>query len=223
MTRGLLNRMRRLAPFGWAAVFAAPFVSHLAITTGRFRDAASVLALVEVTVLAAVTLRRKRGWSRVAGGGIALVLLGVIAARLLWPESLGATGLMAASGASQAIIYASLLALFWKSLRPGRTALITRVATRVRGPLSPPITQYTQNVTIAWCWFFGAQLAASALLLLFASHSVWSLYVNVLDAPLVATMFAAEYAIRRWRFRDERHISPAETIRSFARSRASEG
>ena len=215
--------MRVLAPLAWLAVIAAPVISHLAITTGRFRDAAAVLVAAELVALAGLTLQRVHGWARAAVSVAVLTLLGLVAARLAWPAALGASGLIAASAMSHATIYASLLALFGRSLRPGRTAFVTRLADRVHGPLSTEKQRYTRTVTIAWCWFFAAQLALSALLLLFAPLHVWSLDVNVLDAPCVAAMFTAEYAIRRWRFRGERHSSPAETMRMFVRSRAGEG
>lgn len=221
MKTGLLHRAGRgLKPFGWASVVAAPLVTHVSIATGRFGALAAALAVLEVGALATVTLLPLRGWQRAAGAVVAASLMILLGLRLLHPAWAGTTGLIAASAVSHTVIYLSLLILFGRSLQPGHTALITGLAARLRGALSPAIVAYTRTVTKAWCVFFALQLATSATLLACAPDRVWSLFANVLDGPLVLLMFAGEYAIRRWRFRDERHISPAETIRSFARSRA---
>jgi uncharacterized membrane protein len=55
---------------------------------------------------------------------------------------------------------------------------------------------YTRKVTIAWSIFFAIQLAISIGLFCAAPLVWWSFFVNILDIPLVAAMFAAEYAIR---------------------------
>jgi uncharacterized membrane protein len=214
----LLHRIKRAClPLGWAALAAAPFVTHAAIATGRFATEAALLALVQITVLGALTIRKLRGWRRVAAGVGVGALLGALGVRLFKP---GPVGLIATSGLSHTCIYLSLLFLFSHSLQPGRTALVTTLAARLRGTLTPEIKVYTRNVTKAWCVFFTMQLVTSFMLLSLAPVRIWSLFVNVLDAPMVVAMFAAEYAIRRWRFRGLRHISPVATLQSFARDRA---
>jgi hypothetical protein len=92
-------------------------------------------------------------------------------------------------------IYAGLLAGFALTLRPGHEPLITAMARRMHG-LTPEMIRYTRRVTIAWSLFFAAQLTMSVGLFCFAPLTVWSFFVNILDLPLVAAMFAAEYAVR---------------------------
>ena len=221
MDRARLVRLGHIGvPLGCAAAIVTPLVTHTAIVTGRFATAATVLAMVEVVVLAALALRRLRGRLRAAGAVGSAILLALLAMRLVRPAWAGLTGLMATSGVSHAFIYVTLLLLFGRSLQPGNTPLVTGLATRIRGTLTPAMLVYTRNVTMAWCVFFVAQLALSAGLLLLAPHRVWSLFVNVLDLPCLGLMFAGEYAVRRWRFRGISHSSPMEGIRSFVRSRA---
>ena len=93
-------------------------------------------------------------------------------------------------------IYASLLAGFALTLRPGHDPLITAMARRMHGPLSAEMLSYTRKVTIAWSLFFAVQLSISIGLFCAAPLVWWSFFVNILDIPLVAAMFAAEYAIR---------------------------
>jgi uncharacterized membrane protein len=92
-------------------------------------------------------------------------------------------------------IYASLLAAFGLTLRAGREPLITAMARRMHG-LTPELESYTRKVTIAWTLFFATQLSLSVALFCLAPLVVWSFFVNILDLPLVALMFAAEYAVR---------------------------
>ncbi len=202
---------------GWVAVVLAPFVTHAALVSGRFRLVAAGFAACQVVVLARVAIGQAAGWRRLAGLAAAGVLLSLLLVRLWQPAALGQSGLIAASAASYATIYLSLLTLFGSTLLPGRTALITALAIRVRGGLTPSMLRYTRKVTEAWCVFFAAQLTISAALLVVAPAALWSLYVNVLDAPLVVAMFVAENVVRRIRFPGYHHISPLETARHFRR------
>ena len=210
---------RVLAATGWCAVVAAPFVAHAAISTGRFLGIAIILGVAQTIGLGVAALRRLEGWRRAAGIAIALGLLAVLSLRIAFPGSTGIAGLMVTSGVSHAIIYVSLLLLFGQSLRPGRTPVVAALACRIRGTLSPTLHAYTRTVTKAWCVFFAGQLLLSAGLLAVAPHHIWSLFVNVLDGPMVVAMFAAEYGVRRWCLRHESHGSPLATMFTLTRAR----
>jgi uncharacterized membrane protein len=99
-------------------------------------------------------------------------------------------------------IYITLFLTFALTLRPGREPLICAMARRLHGPLPAELARYTRRVTIAWSGFFLAQLVTSIMLFFFAPLVVWSFFVNILDLPLVAAMFAAEYAVRLRVLRD---------------------
>ncbi len=120
-----------------------------------------------------------------------------------------------ALAAPHAAIYSFLLWLFGRSLLRGREPLITGVARRVHGTLEPEIEAYTRRVTQAWCLFFAAQLAVSALLLALVPLPVWSLFVNLLNAPLLVLMFAGEYLYRGYRYPDHPRASIASALRAF--------
>jgi hypothetical protein len=99
-------------------------------------------------------------------------------------------------------LYTSLLVTFGLTLRRGHTPLITGMAHRLHDTLSDEMIRYTRGVTIAWCVFFAVQLLTSIGLFCFAPITAWSVFVNLLDFPLVVTMFAAEYACRLRLLRD---------------------
>jgi uncharacterized membrane protein len=125
-------------------------------------------------------------------------------------------GVQAACGISHAAAYLILLCYFGRTLLPGREPLITRLARRVHGGLPPGIAEFTRGVTLFWCVFFAAQVAVSALLLAFAPFEYWSLFVNVLNLPLVGLMFAIDYAARAIRFRGQPRVPLSRILRAFA-------
>lgn len=132
----------------------------------------------------------------------------------LWP--LCKLSFVTVSALTHWTIYAALFLGFALTLRPGREPLITAMARRMHGPITPPLARYTRRVTIAWSVFFLAQLTASVALFAFAPLVVWSFFVNILDLPLVALMFAAEYAVRLRCLSDPPRHSLGEIMRMIA-------
>jgi hypothetical protein len=154
--------------------------------------------------------------------GSALVIVGALGYELLvhlasTHDLLRPALLVPLAGLPHAVVYSSLLWLFGRTLRTGREALITTVARRYHGPLPSYLEGYTRNLTAAWCLFFSAQLLASALLLAFATLDSWSLFVNVLNLPLLAAMFVGDYCYRVLRYRGYRHASIAQSVQAFAK------
>lgn len=112
-------------------------------------------------------------------------------------------------------VYCFLLWLFGRTLRPGRQPLVTRLATHVHGELPAEIARYTRQVTWAWCVFFAAMALTSMLLFLFEPLSIWSVFNNLLNLPLVVAMYLGEYAWRLRRFPTFSHASIATVFRAF--------
>jgi uncharacterized membrane protein len=120
-------------------------------------------------------------------------------------------------GVPHAGAYSFLLWFFGRTLRRGKEPLITRLARRVHGALPPYMEAYTRAITVAWCVFFAVQLVVSALLFEFASPHAWSLFINILNFPLLAAMFAAEYLYRVTRYRNYPHASIAQMMHVFVK------
>lgn len=95
-----------------------------------------------------------------------------------------------------------LMWFFARTLRDGRQPLITAIARRVHGSLSPDLEIYTRRVTWAWSLFFALQIIISTGLYIFTSVQVWSTFINVLNGPLIILMFICEYIYRVLRYRD---------------------
>jgi len=128
-------------------------------------------------------------------------------------------GLVAASAVPHTAIYVTLLAVFAATLRPGREALVSMLSRKMHGTLPPARAAYTRGVTWAWCGFFAAQLATSLALFLWAPIAVWSIFVNLLNAPLFVLMFLAEHACRQVCLADAPRYSPADVVRMLGHIR----
>ena len=130
---------------------------------------------------------------------------------------LAAFALAASSGISHAAVYLFLLWYFGRTLAPGRESIITRFARRVHGALPPAMERFTRRLTIAWCAFFAGQLIASALLFAFAPLSAWSLFINLLNLPLLTLMFVGQVVYRRLRYPDWPRGSIWQAVEAFSK------
>jgi len=194
------GRPTALLRAGAVALLAlAPIGIHLAVVTGKWPILIFAVPALQLLVMGAAMLARPASWRRwlIASAAVLMVSLLFAAASRLDLASL--------PGIPHALAYSSLLIGFALSLRPGHEAVLTRIATRLRGPLPPGLHAYTRSVTAAWSCFFAAQLVLSLTLFLFAPVEIWSLFINVLNLPLVVTMFTIEYLYRVSHFPNFRH------------------
>lgn len=203
----------------WAALILLmgagyQYLVHSAVAGGQIesiRIALAFLPLLALAVWVITRARNKRLWSFIlVAAGLAIYALTQHARE----------GLAAAYGVPHTVIYLSLLWLFGDTLWHGKEPLVTRLARRVHGKLPTELAAYTRRVTYAWCVFFAAQLIISALLFRFASLDDWSLFINVLNFPLLALMFIGEYGNRLIRHRDFPQASFFDGIRAFSNDAA---
>ncbi len=136
----------------------------------------------------------------------------IIAATLLQADA--RLAVLLTSGLSHAGFFAALGLGLGISLRGPGPDPITQLAERLDPNWRPEMASYTRGVAIAWTCFFLAPCVISALLAAFAPRDLWSLFVNVLDLPLVAAMFVAEYILRCRRFPDHPHIGLMGVVRA---------
>lgn len=206
--------MRRWAGWLWAALVVPGCIGyqllvHSAIMDGQPGAVRVALASLPLLALAIWILRyaqHKILWT---------FFLLIAGAAIYMLEHEIQLGLAAAYGIPHTAIYLSLLWLFGRTLVRGREPLITSFARRIHGSLPPAMEAYTRQVTLAWCVFFIAQPVISAVLFTWAALDSWSLFVNVLNLPLVALMFAIEYLYRLARHRDFPHASIMKGVQMF--------
>jgi uncharacterized membrane protein len=211
--------MARTAGAAWKVLALLGIVAHQLLVHVAFANATHDplrIALLVAPMAALAVLILWRSSRRILWG----VVLAAIALATYLAHGAG-LGVAALYGVPHAAGYLFLLWLFGRTLGPGRDALITRLARQVHGTLPPFMETYTRRLTLAWCVFFAAQLAASALLLAFAPLETWSLFVNVLNLPLVALMFTGDYLYRVLRYPGTRQSSIATAVQAYARDRLS--
>lgn len=196
----------RAAIAGAAAVGATALTIHFLLVSEPAR-AAGLAVGWSLTVAAAAVLARAAGHGMAGALGVA----GLFTA-LAWWSAGTSFGVFVPPLAS----FGLFLWFFGRTLAPGREPLVTAIARFVHGTLTPEIERYTRGVTVAWCAFFAGMAAVSIALAALAPLAVWSLFANLLAYPLVALMFAGEYAVRRRRFPDYRHVPPAVLARRIA-------
>ncbi|MBU1362709.1 MAG: hypothetical protein KKE51_02650 [Gammaproteobacteria bacterium] len=200
--------LRGLAVVVFLAVWA--FLAH---TSSSGKGSADLSVLLGVApIVAALGLLFWRNRHPLLTGTVSLALLGGLA--WLWPtlrENVALLFFIQHLGTNLA-----LGALFGRSLLGDGEALITQLARAVhQGELSERKRLYTRQATLAWTLFFLGNALISAILWLLAPHPVWSIFANLMSAPLLAAMFIGEHL---WRARvlppDERP-SIAQVARAY--------
>jgi len=187
-----------------------PFLAHYIIVENPATLLYVAVAVAPIALLGLWLMARP---GKRAAGAVALLVAAGVAVAGSGTEQSAAL----ACGLPHAIANLTLLWFFGRTLLRGHEALVTGLARTVHGVLPPDITEYTRRVTAAWCVFFAAQVVLSLLLYAFAPLAAWSLFVNVLNGPLVVLMFVSEYLWRLYRYRNFQHTSIMHVIRVFTR------
>jgi len=208
--------MRRVSGWSWKVLIVLACVAYQTLLHSSVSNAQSgplrlVLMWLPLVVLAGWVVTRSANkllWLT------ALLAIGLIVSLLEHQERLG---LAAVSGISHAATYLFLLWYFGRTLARGWEPLITQLARRVHGTLPPAMELFTRRVTFAWCGFFASQLIASALLFAFAPLNAWSLFINLLNLPLLALMFLGQMVYRRVRHPEYPRASVWQAIDAFTK------
>jgi uncharacterized membrane protein len=193
------------------AFIAYPVVLHAFILNQHIQLWQLVLAFAPLLASAVWLLFR---WTARAWWPVLLLALTILI-YFVYQQGHGLIGLLAINGLFHALLNLSMLWLFGITLLQGREPLITQIARRISGELTEEIRNYTRQATVAWCILFTMQVVISLLLYVFAPLAVWSFFINVLDFPILALMFIAEFSYRTLRFPDHPRISIMKIIHVF--------
>jgi uncharacterized membrane protein len=100
------------------------------------------------------------------------------------------------------LISAALLVTFGASLKSGMP-MIERFARMQDPELPPDHAAHCRQVTWVWCGFFVVNGAIASLLAIRGPLEWWTLYSGLIAYVLMGALFAAEYIVRKIRFRHE--------------------
>ena len=207
MTGRIVPALRGAAVLALLAAWAV--LAHLGSAGEGDANLGAALGVAPLIAVVALLLWQVRhpGWL-VAGG---LTMLAALAAA--WPllrQNVALLYLVQHVGTNLA-----LALLFGRTLLGGGDALVTQFARAVHGEISRRKIRYTRAVTVAWTIFFVAVALTSVLLFAFAPASVWSVFANLLTAPMLGLMFAGELLCRHAMLPPEERTSIADTIRAY--------
>lgn len=204
---------------------------YLLVAHRALSSQSPMVAAVAVCLLLALILASIRGPHRnilravVATAGIGLAVLvarGAPPVPLMLPPVL---------------VPGAIAVMFGRTLRSGAMPLVERLARAFYAPdpPAPGIVEYARRVTLAWTLLLSALALINAALIVclvpggllqLAGHTPsWSIapaafawFTNTGTYLLIGGMFAAEFAIRVWRFPDYRYRNPLSFMRA-ARAR----
>ena len=193
-----------------AAFFGYQFLIHKVSLSGHLTTGSAALVLIPFVIALTWFVSAELGLRMALAITTSLIVLGAAAVRLFGPPHPAII-----FGMPHLVTNSFLLWFFARTLKNEREPLITLLARRAHGSLTPDLEIYTRHVTIAWSLFFALQIAGSILLFFFASVESWSTFINILGTPLIVLMFLCEYTYRVLRYRNHRS-SPFDGLKIFS-------
>jgi uncharacterized membrane protein len=178
----------------YAAIAVATLIyvglTHWLMTAAPGSAWLAVALVVPVLVGASALAWRKR--RRLLGGAgfvTAAVLVGMAIA------GAGASPTLVYLG-QHVLVHLALAIVFGVTLRRGATPLITKLADRVHGPLTPAMNAYSRKLTAVWVGYFATMAALSLLLFTLAPFEIWALFANLVTPVALGVLLIGEFWLR---------------------------
>jgi uncharacterized membrane protein len=118
--------------------------------------------------------------------------------------------------AQHVTIHLLLALVFGLTLQAGREPLVTALARRVHGSMTPAMASYSRKVTLAWTGYFVAMAVLSLVLYAAAPFDVWAAFANLVTPLAMALMFIAEYLLRYRLHPEFERATLAQAVRAYA-------
>ncbi|OBS09410.1 COG4648 family protein [Acidihalobacter prosperus] len=114
-------------------------------------------------------------------------------------------------------VMANATVAYWfaRSLMPGQTDLITRIAAQIEPEMTPDLTRYCRRVSWAWACFSAALALATAAIAIAAPIEIWSWFTNFAIYLLIAGFFIGEWLTRIWVLGRGRTAGPLRILKSL--------
>jgi len=172
-------------------------------------------------------------WNAVVVVGPMLVAAGVVA----WQRGQRALALVAAAATAALVVQAGrgggvaaetlylgqhvavhlLLAfVFGSTLAAGREPLVSALARRVHGSLTPAMAAYSRRVTVAWTVYFVAMAVLSIVLFATAPFVAWAAFANLVTPLAIVAMFVGEYLLRYRLHPEFERATITQAVRAYA-------
>ncbi len=113
-------------------------------------------------------------------------------------------------------IHVLLAIVFGATLRGRRDSLITVLARRVHGSLTPDMAIYTRKVTWAWTLYFVTMAALSLALFVFAPFPTWALFAGLATPLAMLALFVGEHVLRYRLHPEFERATLTQAVRAYA-------
>ena len=113
-------------------------------------------------------------------------------------------------------IHLLLALVFGLTLQAGRESLVTALARRVHGTLTPAMAAYSRKVTGVWTVYFVVMAALSIVLYAVAPFDVWAAFANLVTPLAILFMFIGEYLLRYRLHPEFERATLAQAVRAYA-------
>ena len=113
-------------------------------------------------------------------------------------------------------IHLLLALVFGLTLQAGREPLVTALARRVHGTMTPAMAAYSRKVTGAWTGYFVAMATLSLVLYGVAPFAVWAAFANLVTPLAILVMFVGEYLLRYRLHPEFERATLAQAVRAYA-------
>jgi uncharacterized membrane protein len=209
---------RSVLRIGAVAIGSVAYVlgTHWLMTTAR-PSAWNVVGVV-APMLVAIAFGAWQGGQR-ALLAVALVVLAALGGQALGGAPVAPAVLYLAQHVG---IHLFLAIGFGSTLLPGRTSLITTMASRIHRVFTPAMAVYTRKVTSAWTVYFVAMATLSIALHAAARFETWAVFANLLTPLAMVAMFIGEYLLRYWLHPEFERTSIVDAVRSYMAGAAPE-
>ena len=190
-------------------------IAYVAISyrlmTSRPGSSWGAIAVVAPMLVLAAALAWQRRQRIVAG-----VAVGAAALLLFQARDGGGLSAEAIYVVEHIAIHLLLAVVFGLTLVGGRESLITALARRVHGGLTPPMEVYSRKVTVVWTIYFVAMAALSLVLYALAPFATWAAFAGLASPLALLALFVGEHVLRyRWHPEFER-ATLAQAVRAYA-------
>ena len=113
-------------------------------------------------------------------------------------------------------IHLLLALVFGLTLLAGREPLVTALARRVHGTMTPAMAAYSRKVTAAWTGYFVAMATLSLVLYAVTPFDVWAAFANLVTPLAILVMFIGEYLLRYRLHPEFERATLAQAVRAYA-------
>jgi uncharacterized membrane protein len=113
-------------------------------------------------------------------------------------------------------IHLLLALVFGLTLQAGRESLVTALARRVHGTLTPAMAAYSRKVTAVWTGYFLAMATLSLVLYAAAPFEAWAAFANLVTPLAILFLFVGEYLLRYRLHPEFERATLAQAVRAYA-------